>query len=212
MAADLTVIIPTLPGREHLLAEALASVWAQTVRPECVIVRAQEAPGRLGPVHIALQRNAILAAVTTTWVATLDDDDLWRPNHVEVAAARFDGADLVYSWPDPPHAITRLDCTGWRPLELRARLRHSNFIPSAAFMRADKVRQVGGWSTGPYDGERFTDTGATWEDHDLWIRLADAGAWFVCTGEVTWDYRLDGPWEHAFWKGRTNPRPNRIKV
>jgi len=190
-----TVLTPSIPGREAQLVEAIASVNAQTVQADAHLIRVQTPPGPLGPVHIAAQRNALLDAVTTDWVATLDDDDLWLPHHLATVAPYLRTADLVYTWPTPEWAIHRLDCTGWDHRILEARLRNGNFIPSSALIRTGLLRRVGGWQTTGYDG-RF-ETGAFWEDHDLWIRLARMAATFVCVPEETWVYRMDGEWTHA---------------
>lgn len=196
MTAPVTVLIPTMPGREEMLGEALASVYAQTVAPAAVLVRWSR-PERIGPVHIAAQRNRLLAAVDTPWVATLDDDDLWRPDHLETVlpVLDFDVTDVVHTWTDPEGTVPRVDVTGWPQPKLIAALRAGNFIPSAALIRTETIRAAGGWSESGFDGRRYA-TWATWEDWDCWIRLAEAGARFVTVPKVTWEYRM-GSWPRA---------------
>jgi len=77
MSVDVTVCTPSLPERGRQLAEAIASVVHQTVRPAAHLIWIESpGPGQEGPRHMALQRNRLLLAVTTKWTAVLDDDDL----------------------------------------------------------------------------------------------------------------------------------------
>src|SRR5688572_23141817 len=91
--SDTTVVIPTIPGRERLLARSLASVDAQERAPFAVIVEVDT--GRTGA---AATRNRALEKVTTRFVAWLDDDDQLLPAHLRVLEeqAALTGADLVY--------------------------------------------------------------------------------------------------------------------
>ncbi len=52
----------------------------------------------------AATKNRGLAKVTTEWVAFLDDDDQFKPEHLEkLREAQLDsGADVVYSLPYIP--------------------------------------------------------------------------------------------------------------
>lgn len=198
MMVDATVITPSIPGREHLLADAARSVSAQTRTPVAHLIRVQ-APmaGRLSPNHIAAQRNALLRGVRTKWTCTLDDDDVYLPNHFEaIADALRTDVDVVYTFAREG-CVAREDVTGWTPGQLVARLTPGNAIPSNAAVRTDLLRQVDGWddvnlnpATGRYP------TGATFEDWDIWIRLAQRGARFRCVPVETYDYR-GGDWQRA---------------
>ena len=110
---DISVVIPSY-NRAHLLAESLASVLAQTRQPREIIVvdngtgdeTAEVVARHAGrvryvktePAGVQAARNTGLQAATSEWVATLDDDDLYRPTFFERAApALEDGrADLVF--------------------------------------------------------------------------------------------------------------------
>ena len=94
MTVPITVIIPAY-NRPHFVAEAVASVNAQTVRPEQIIVVDDGSTppiGDLPNVTIIRQANAAvptarntgIAAARSEWVAFLDDDDLWEPNKLEM--------------------------------------------------------------------------------------------------------------------------------
>lgn len=98
---DCSVIIPTR-GRPHLLAQAIGSVWAQSVQPrevvvvvdgpdeasvalatelDCLVVAHERSLGE------GAARNAGLREASGDWVAFLDDDDLWHPDRLLVTAS-----------------------------------------------------------------------------------------------------------------------------
>lgn len=91
----ITVAIPTIPPRSHLLQQALASVSQQTYRTEEAAIALD--CDREGA---ARTRQRALDLVQTDWVAFLDDDDRLLPDHLQVLAdaARETGADYVYSY------------------------------------------------------------------------------------------------------------------
>ena len=201
MTAPTTVIIATMPGREKFLAEARASVDAQTEQPADVLVRC-EAPGALGPnpLHLAHQRNQLLAEVKTPWVTILDDDDLWLPQHIKTIAGHMamGDADVIYTWPTE-RVVYMVDVNGWPTPMLAQQLRRTNLIPSAATIRVAALEKVGGWSE-DYDliNRRFA-SGCTWEDWDLWLRLAELGATFRCVPQPTWTYRVHDTNSSRLW-------------
>lgn len=91
-----TVVIPTIRPRRHLLGRALDSVSRQTIMPHLAIevVEDTEHAGA------AVTRQRGLARVTTPWVAFLDDDDELMPNHLlDLFTHAIDHqADYAYSW------------------------------------------------------------------------------------------------------------------
>lgn len=76
---DVTVITPTIPGREALLKECIASVENQITKPVDHLIDVDK--DRDGPATI---RNRLARKVTTEWVTFLDDDDLLMPNHFSI--------------------------------------------------------------------------------------------------------------------------------
>src|SRR5881392_563105 len=98
---EVTVVIPSLPERSVLLDRAIRSVERQSTPPADISVHVDRNRAGAGAA-----RNAALAKVTTPWVAFLDDDDTFHPNHLEtlVEGANRSGADLVSSnaAPDDP--------------------------------------------------------------------------------------------------------------
>ncbi len=95
MKPQVTVVIPTIPPRASRLQIALDSVLKQTY-PAAAIVTAIDNP-RLGA---ARNRQRGLEMVNTEYVAFLDDDDYFKPNHLEALMETMvqEDADYVYSW------------------------------------------------------------------------------------------------------------------
>lgn len=95
MQPGVTVCIPSIPPRAHLLHRALASVTRQT-HPAAAISVAMD----LNHDGAWITRDRALRAAQTEWVAFLDDDDWFLPSHLAtlLACAQETGADYVYSW------------------------------------------------------------------------------------------------------------------
>ena len=190
----ITVVTPSIPERRRLLAEAIESVQIQTSPVEAHLIRVQRPPlGVLSSAHLAVQLNALLAAVDTEWVAPLCDDDIYLPHHVEKIRPYLEqDADVVYSWAKDEYEPFRVDASGWPPSQVARSLEEVNFIRSTVTMRTELLRHIGGWRSERRDGV-FSETGVPYEDWDLLIRLARAGARFRCVPFETWVYRL-GNW------------------
>lgn len=163
---SIAVITAAVPERIDLLGEALESVRTQTLQPaEHVIVVDYDKRDTADALNRALE------AVTSEWVAVLDDDDVLYPHHLETLAGAARFADVVYS---------NFDCdwglSCFRAFDPKA-LREENFIPTTALIRTSKLRDVGGWPA-----QRLQDWG-------LWLRILDAQGRFVAVPRVTWRYR-----------------------
>lgn len=161
MTGQITVIVPTLPGRTPLYQRAIRSVYAQTMRPEHLLV----ATDRDG-VGAAAIRDQLLAQVTTEWVAPLDDDDEYKPGHLAGLAAAVEdaGADLAYAWYEivgPGGAVeqwrdphVRFEGVLWDP-------GHPHQVPTTFLARTEVLRAVGGWT----DFGRWHPSTAALDDH-----------------------------------------------
>lgn len=169
---SVAAIIPTIPGRERLLAEAVASVRAQT-HPCGLEVELDEHLD--GP---AVARNAAAERSTSEWLAFLDDDDLWLPHHVATLLDHSEGADVVYPSCELVGEHNGLDVNlDFDP----ERLQWGNYIPITALVRRSAFEHVGGF-----------DPAEKLEDWGLWLRLLWAGARFRHVPVVTWQYRWHG--------------------
>lgn len=129
--------------------------------------------------HPGGPRNVGLAVATAPYVAYIDHDDRWLPEHLEVLADRLrSGAELVATGcVRVDEQGTEVERTGitdqvWHP-ELQTA--NAMFEPSRVAHRRDLVSQVGGWST----------VAAGYEDWDLWFRLAQRGHDFHIAPERT---------------------------
>jgi glycosyltransferase involved in cell wall biosynthesis len=106
-----SVIIPTY-GRPGLLADAVASVLAQTVREvECIVVDdASPEPVQIeedGPVWVVRRdvnggagaaRNSGMNVARGRFFTFLDDDDLYTPDRLELALKGLERAPVCVCW------------------------------------------------------------------------------------------------------------------
>ena len=192
----ISVIVRTV-GRPEL-PRALAALAGQTWRPiEAVIVNAAGAPVAI-PATRGLQRrlvepgvplgrphaaNAGLAAARGDWIAFLDEDDAWEPDHVALllATATLTGAQVAYS---QTRLVDRGGATmrflGGGPFNREALLR-SNYLSMNAVLFSRAFVD---------SGARFDESFPIFEDWDFWLQLS-ARADFAYSGKATAIYGLD---------------------
>ncbi len=196
--ASIAAVVPCYNGEAHL-AEALESIHAQTRPADEVIVvddgstddsaRVAEWFGarvlRQSNMGEAGARNAGIEAASSDFVAWLDADDRWRPQHLRVvggllehnpaavaafgAVQRFGSRDeliLGYVPPGPPAACLDEAFSDWL------------HTPTGSVTRRSALVALGGFDT----TERYA------VDFDLWLRLARRHR-FVATHEVTSEWR-----------------------
>jgi GT2 family glycosyltransferase len=135
-------------------------------------------------------RNTGISSAAGEWIALLDSDDLWRPDHLAACLrTAAEGADLVHGG-----SILFESGTG-RRLGIRAPTpamladfpvslycgRHV-IQPSSVLLRRSLWEHVGGFD--PHF--RYV------EDREMWLRCARAGARFAYSGEETCLYRKHG--------------------
>lgn len=176
---DITVAIPTIPPRAApggLLYEAVESVRNQILKPTGGISIA------LDVLHsnAAIPRQRALDAVRTPWVAFLDDDDYFYPNHLKVLSelAIDSGADYVYSWfdgndPFPQHRGRQFNPEDPHHTTMTVMVR-TELAKAAGFLQPE--------------GPMHKDWSG--EDWQFTLRCIEQGAKFAGTGELTWHYRV----------------------
>ena len=190
------VCIPTIPPRKALLDRALASINQQTRFPDQIHVIVDEEGDGAGPTRNRAWRNT-----STDYVAFLDDDDEFLPQHLArcMSAAKATNADVVYSWfelvgwpeatPERPDALAVMHNgqlvhplgVPFGPEQARHMRRHA-FIPITAVVRRAALERSGGFPTpGSKEWPR-----EDCEDWGGWLRLLDIGAKFVHVPERTW--------------------------
>jgi glycosyltransferase involved in cell wall biosynthesis len=181
MSSDITVVVATIPIRAKMLRKALASVVLQTYQPAAIVVEYDhEHTGA------AATKNRGLARVTSDWVAFLDDDDQFMPEHLEKLreAQLATGADVVYSMPFIPQIPGGIDPSGMRgapfdPVELRRR----SYIQTTSLVRTKLIQATGGF-------QLPQNVTSDYDDWGCWLALLDAGARFHHLAEQTFI------WEH----------------
>lgn len=185
MQRDVSVITPHIPVRPNSLARALKSAATQTVKPTDLIIATDLTKEGAAPT-----RNRALAKATTTWVAFLDDDDLWMPNHLQVLldAAEVTGADMVYSGcqvigPDGQRVVKRREEWGRFGMPFNAELlREKSYLPVTSLVRTSLAQRA--WFEAP--------EGSLYDDWGFYLRLLDLGARFHHVPEVTWIWHHNG--------------------
>jgi len=187
-ALDVSVVIPTRDRWRRLSGGALPSALAQVgVEHEVIVVddgSVDETPARLSELDDArlvvrrhepslgrsIARNTGIEAARGTWVAFLDDDDVWAPTKLRDQVGALNGTDarwvycgaVVVEEEGAVHPMAQPD-----PQDLASELAVRSSIPggnSNVLASAEAVRQLGG-----YDEET-----APIEDWDLWLRLLSA--------------------------------------
>lgn len=185
------VVIPS-HNRPDALARALQSLAEQTSAPDQIVVVDDgseppiDAEGLSGVTLVrnerasgaSAARNRGWQSLDTDWVAFLDDDDQFEPEKIAAVKAVIEAdpdLDVIYH----PAWISMVnEGVGYRtaPLDLATvadpyqELLVSNCLGGTPMVtvRRSLLAAVGG----------FDDELPSMEDHDLWIRLAAAGAQF----------------------------------
>jgi len=181
-SSGITVVIPTIPTRRQTyLHRALDSVLQQTLSPDALIVEVDHRHA-----GAAATRNAGLEKVTTPWVAFLDDDDEFLPEHLALCRthAMLTGADMVYPWFEVPE--------GWDPFPDREGqafdpvvLETRNTIPITVLIKTELIKAVGGFEPkGPPDNPC--------DDWGAWIKVRNAGAKIEHLNRRTWLWHWHG--------------------
>lgn len=191
-----SVCIPTIPGREHLLRRAIASVHAQTRQPDRILVQRDE--HRLGA---ADARNRLLERVDTDLISWLDDDDFLKPHHLRACMRVLEDSpavDLVYPRPvmlkgDDPTAVTHQGVFPVSPWGLRwcpefeDHIRElGSFIPMTHLVRTAAAKAAGGFPEGRTVHGGRIPVRFQGEDERYLLAMLDNGAQFEHLDAKTW--------------------------
>jgi glycosyltransferase involved in cell wall biosynthesis len=183
-----TAVICAIPDRkDDFLSEAIQSVFNQTF-PVSAIALSIDHEG----VGAAANRDRALAMVQTEWVAFLDDDDWWYPEHIAVLCglANATGADLVHPHYDVVGGEDPFPMFEGREFDLA----DPHQIPVTFMVKTEAIRSVGGFSnTGIIrtdDPGQVDPSGIrSGEDWRVTLHLAQAGYRFAHTPIHTWAWR-----------------------
>lgn len=182
----ITVVVTTVgDARRSQLRRALESVWNQQLQPEVVVI-AQDTGRRGAPYN----RQRGTDSVATEWVAYLDDDDEFYPQHLIrlASTARETGADLVFPWfdvhggqdPFPHH-----EGQPWDDADPRQ-------IPVTFLARTAAIRAAGGWDDQVAEVGVDPEGNRAGEDWRLTLRLIGKGSKIVHLPERTWRWHHHG--------------------
>ena len=204
MAPRFSIVTPVYEPPVDVLAETLDSVLAQTygdwelilvddrspsdavrdllreyaARDPRIVVIERETNG-----HIVAASNDGIAAARGEFIALLDHDDLLEPHALERYAALLDAdeeVDYLYCDEDKIDADGRHYDLFRKPVWSPERLRGQNYVCHFSVIRADLVREVGGFREG-YDGS---------QDHDLTLRVTELCRKVVHVPEVLYHWRV----------------------
>lgn len=195
---SVSVIVPT-HNRKRLLERALNSIAAQTNQPDQIVVvddGSTDGTDELIRVHYphvvllrtefqnaAAARNAAVQEASGTWLAFLDSDDIWEPDHLANAMNLLSGGtDVVYF----AHRYLIMEEAGKlvrieeSPLPVDAPTagltsdqfvvffsQRPYFTHSAVVMKSERFREVGG-----FDVEQRRR-----HDIDLFLRVIAGRTW-----------------------------------
>lgn len=183
---SVSVVIPTIPTRGEFLRRALASVTEQVIHPTAVHIEYDYQ--RFGA---ATTRGAALRHSTTMWTAFLDDDDEFRPDHLQVLlGAAGSHVDVIYT------GCVVFDKDGGEvPLQEEwgrfgqqfdaALLRKKSYLPITSLVRTSLAQEAGFWP-------RRTENDSQHEDHTFYLNMLDAGARFMHVPVKTWFWHHHG--------------------
>jgi glycosyltransferase involved in cell wall biosynthesis len=177
---DATVVIP-VHDREVALHAALRSVLAQTLRPARIVVvddgssDASAAVAEEYPVTLVRHeqargsgaaRNSGIAAADTTWIAFLDSDDVWLPEHLATVAPALGEHVFVTTPMVDSFGRGRGNVTGRpQPVTPSTLFFPENIVcTSTVVARRSSIDAVGGFSDLPRA-----------QDLDLFLKLLEVG-------------------------------------
>jgi glycosyltransferase involved in cell wall biosynthesis len=203
-----SIVIPTF-NKDRFIGETLESIgrqeysnWEVLVVEDSSFGQTENIVARFGRKHssqrvefsrndqnygAAYSRNVGFEKARGEFIALVDADDRWLPDHLRVSVDTLTqtGKDLVYSSVLMIEDQTEMPIGMWGPdkrdlHEFPYGMFRRNFVtPSATVMRSDVIRDVGPWGL----GFRYC------EDADYWFRCIAAGKQFVHIGGVHCLYR-----------------------
>jgi glycosyltransferase involved in cell wall biosynthesis len=202
-----SIIVPAFNAKDYI-AECLDSVAVQSYRDwEIIVVEdgsndgteaivKQFASGVSAPVHfirhefnrgLPAARNTGIRAAQGEYIALLDSDDYWAPDHLKFLVETFRQTECALAYSDV--VVFSVIDGNWVRLENKSPFNgtpsptdlyiRSYIQPSAAAFHRSVLEVVG----------FFDETLRPGEDIDYWIRIAKAGLRIASTGKETCFYR-----------------------
>lgn len=153
-----------------MLAEAVASVAAQTLRPDAHLIAVDY--HRNGP---SAGINRMVKQSRTEWLSILADDDLYDPDHLEILMAHTADADMVLSWSRFEGRTDEQFRGEFSPYDLLQR--QDTGMRGCFLFRRALWDKLGGWPDG------------AGEDWQFMVAAIRAKARLVPVYRETWTYR-----------------------
>lgn len=206
----ISIVIPAYKAR-NFLSGALDSVAAQTHTDHEILVIDDKSPepiddiienfaGRTGQqvrvIHheknqgLGGARNTGIREARGEWVALLDHDDLWAPDHLDslMTACQRESADLAFCTVKQFNQDPADNMATWGPSPedmgenmAISLFEHSYITPSATLIRRALLNEVNGFDTDPRVH--------MCEDLDLWMRLLQRKTRFTHVAKPSCYYR-----------------------
>lgn len=204
-----SVIVPTF-NRPNMLVKALESVLGQSFRNFEIIVVNDAGQDVSSLIHsfnsskitlithknnkgLAAARNTGIQAAQGKYIAYLDDDDLYYPNHLEVLVNFLEKSEYAVAYTDAYKAIQEKSGDGFVTVERQAfpsndfdydAILIDNFIPVLCVIHEKACLDTCG---------NFDETLPRHEDWELWIRMSRSFRFgHVSTVTCEFTYRSDG--------------------
>lgn len=150
---SISVIIASIPPRKNYLARALSSVLMQTKEPKSILTHIDF--DRWGA---AKSRDFLIKNCNTEYIAILDDDDQFLPNHLEdlYNCAVSTNADLVYpGWkPEINGLVTHLDWIIGKDWDNNS----IHQVPITWLAKTKSILEVGGFCEGFDQNSQILDS------------------------------------------------------
>lgn len=193
---DVTVIIPSYNYADYL-PDAIESALNQTVKPYRVIViddgssdNSVEIAQKYKGVEVVakknegviLTKNLGIKMASTSWILFLDADDVLEPNYIEemLHEAKKRPTDVVYC--DMEYIGSKSGV--FRAIEFSVdKLTEGNFIHNSSLINCSLIKSTGGFKPEMKGG---------YEDWELYLSLAEAGASFAYCRDTHLKYRQHG--------------------
>ena len=186
---SISVIIASIPPRAELLKRCIDSVIKQTLKPDKILVNIDN--DRVGA---ASSRDKLIKSCDTDYIAILDDDDQFLPNHLEVLYNHIikEEADLAYpSWVNEYGLSMHLD--GFMGIPWDNKNIHQ--VPITWMAKTSAIIEVGGFcSEFDIDNDNYDPEGhRIGEDFVMIRKLVDSGKKITHINEITWVWNSNGP-------------------
>jgi glycosyltransferase involved in cell wall biosynthesis len=200
---QVSVVIPTHDRRDLLTLTLRTVLWQEDVEFEVIVVDdgstdgTGEALAAIGdprvrsvrhdsPLGVSTTRNHGIDDARGTWIAFLDDDDLWAPTKLRAQLSNAAAADATWCYTGAVKIDLRQRMMGGTPPEppavVMARLPSLNLVPggcSSVIATRESVEAAGGFDA------RLVNLA----DWDLWVRLARTSK-PACVADPLVGYRI----------------------